>query len=142
MAIIKVGAATEAVKNERCRLADYAQHASRAAAMEGLITDDGSLYQRCQKAIKKLILNGDEVIGANVVSHAINGYLRQLAYNADQKVDVKHHIVTAGKRSADKYVYLVKAVRCVLQNVASIIGNWLLSQVGGSDEVKYKINRC
>ena len=58
VAIIKVGAATEAAMKEKKDRVDDALHATRAAVEEGIVPGGGVAYLRCQKAIETLKLEG------------------------------------------------------------------------------------
>ncbi len=84
VAVIKVGAATETeLKEKKLRMED-ALAATRAAVDEGIISGGGSAYIHAQKEVVKLIetLEGDEKIGAVVISKALEAPLRQISRNA------------------------------------------------------------
>ena len=85
VAIIKVGAATEAAMKEKKDRVDDALHATRAAVEEGIVPGGGVAYLRCQKAIDTLQLTGDEKVGAEIVARAIEAPLRKLVSNAGQE---------------------------------------------------------
>ena len=136
VAIIKVGAATEAAMKEKKDRVDDALHATRAAVEEGIVPGGGVAYLRCQKAIDALNLEGDEKVGANIISRAIEAPLRKLVTNAGQEAalviaNVKKAAGTNGYNvRTGEYADLLKCgvvdpakvTRCALQNAASIAG--------------------
>ena len=136
VAIIKVGAATEAAMKEKKDRVDDALHATRAAVEEGIVAGGGVAYLRCQKAIEALKLEGDEKVGADIISRAIEAPLRKLVANAGQETalviaNVKKATGTNGYNvRTGEYADLfkcgvvdpAKVVRCALQNAASIAG--------------------
>ena len=85
VAIIKVGAATEAAMKEKKDRVDDALHATRAAVEEGIVPGGGVAYLRCQKAVGDLELTGDEKVGAAIIARAIEAPLRKLVNNAGQE---------------------------------------------------------
>ena len=99
MAIIKVGAATEAAMKEKKDRVDDALHATRAAVEEGIVPGGGVAYLRCQKAIDGLTLTGDEKVGAEIVARAIEAPLRKLVSNAGQEAALVVAKVKADKGS-------------------------------------------
>ena len=76
VALIKVGAATEAAMKEKKDRVDDALHATRAAVEEGIVPGGGVAYLRAQKAVEALELEGDEKVGANIIARAIEALLR------------------------------------------------------------------
>ena len=136
VAIIKVGAATEAAMKEKKDRVDDALHATRAAVEEGIVAGGGVAYLRCQKAIEALKLEGDEKVGADIISRAIEAPLRKLVANAGQEAalviaNVKKAAGTNGYNvRTGEYADLMKCgvvdpakvVRTALQNAASIAG--------------------
>ena len=85
VALIKVGAATEAAMKEKKDRVDDALHATRAAVEEGIVAGGGVAYLRAQKAIEALKLEGDEAVGASIIARAIEAPLRKLVNNAGQE---------------------------------------------------------
>ncbi len=136
VALIKVGAATEAAMKEKKDRVDDALHATRAAVEEGVVAGGGVAYLRAQKAIEALQLAGDEKVGADIISRAIEAPLRKLVSNAGQEAalvvaNVKKATGTNGYNvKTGEYVDLLKAgvvdpakvTRSALQNAASIAG--------------------
>ena len=83
VAIISVGAGTEAeMKQKKARVED-ALHATRAAVEEGILPGGGVALVRCKDAIEKIrgSAKGDEKIGIDIVLHAIQAPMRQIADN-------------------------------------------------------------
>ena len=136
VAIIKVGAATEAAMKEKKDRVDDALHATRAAVEEGIVAGGGVAYLRCQKAIDSLKLEGDEAVGAAIIGRAIESPLRKLVENAGQEAAL---VVANVKKATGAQGYNVrtgeygdllkcgvvdpaKVARTALQNAASIAG--------------------
>ena len=136
VALIKVGAATEAAMKEKKDRVDDALHATRAAVEEGIVPGGGVAYLRCQKAIESLKLEGDEAVGAGIILRAIEAPLRKLVDNAGLEAalviaNVKKSSGTNGYNvRTGEYCDLLKAgvvdpakvTRSALQNAASIAG--------------------
>ena len=136
VALIKVGAATEAAMKEKKDRGDDALHATRAAVEEGSVPGGGVAYLRAQKAVEALDLDGDEKVGANIIARAIEAPLRKLVDNAGLEAalviaNVKKATGTNGYNvRTGEYCDLLKAgvvdpakvTRSALQNAASIAG--------------------
>ena len=137
VAVIKVGAATEAeMKEKKLRIED-ALNATRAAVEEGIVAGGGTAYLNIIPEVAKLIdtVDGDEKTGVKIVLKALEEPVRQIAANAgfDGGVIV-NEIVKSGKigYGFDAYneVYCdmvasgivdpTKVTRSALQNAASI----------------------
>ena len=156
VAIIKVGAATEAAMKEKKDRVDDALHATRAAVEEGIVPGGGVAYLRCQKAIETLGLSGDEAVGAAIVERAIEAPLRKLVENAGQEAALVVANVKA-KKGSDGYnvrtgeygdllkcgvVDPAKVVRTALQNAASIAGLLLTTDCMVTDIPEKKDCNC
>jgi chaperonin GroEL len=142
VAVINVGAATEAEMKEKKARVEDALHATRAAVEEGIVVGGGVALLRCGKAIDALQLEGDEKIGSQIVRRAIEHPLKQLCANAgiDGGVVVKEVLSGKGNTgynvATDKFEDLVKAgvvdptkvTRTALQNAASIAGLLLTTE--------------
>ena len=136
VALIKVGAATEAAMKEKKDRVDDALHATRAAVEEGIVAGGGVALIRAQKALEALKLEGDEAVGAAIIGRAIEAPLRKLVNNAGQEAalviaNVKKATGTNGYNvRTGEYVDMLKAgvvdpakvTRSALQNAASIAG--------------------
>ncbi len=82
VAVIKVGAPTEAdMKQKKARVED-ALHACRAAVEEGILPGGGVSVLRAIPSIDKLKLDGDERIGADIVKRALYAPIKQISENA------------------------------------------------------------
>jgi chaperonin GroEL len=142
IAVINVGAATEAEMKEKKARVEDALHATRAAVEEGIVAGGGVALLRTIKAIEALKLEGDEAAGAQIVRRAIEHPIRALCSNAgvDGGVVVKEVLSSKGNVgynvATDKFEDLVKAgvvdptkvTRTALQNAASIAGLLLTTE--------------
>jgi chaperonin GroEL len=144
VAVIQVGASTEAeMKQTKARVED-ALHATRAAAEEGVLPGGGVALLRCREAVEKArtTARGDEKIGVDIVLHAIGTPLRQIAANCGLNGSVIAHELsdkpagTGYDGNNGKYVDMFKAgiidplkvVRTALENAASIAGLMLTTE--------------
>ena len=137
VAVIKVGAATEAeMKEKKLRIED-ALNATKAAVEEGIVAGGGTAYLNVIADVAKLIdtVEGDEKTGVRIVLKALEAPVRQIAANAGiDGAIVVDKIMTSGKigYGFDAYneVYCdmmaagivdpTKVTRSALQNAASI----------------------
>ncbi len=144
VAVISVGAETEAeMKQTKARVED-ALHATRAAVQEGILPGGGVALVRCKEAVaaSKKAAKGDEKIGVDIVLGALDAPMRQIADNCgiDGSVVVDEVEQKKGNIGYDahagKYCDLVKAgvidpvkvVRSALENAASISGLMLTTE--------------
>jgi len=148
VAIIRVGAATEAeMKQTKGRVED-ALHATRAALAEGIVAGGGTALLRCVGVIETLAekLKGDERIGAEIVARAVTKPIKTIAENCgtDGAV-IADEVLTRGEKVAatgydantGDYVDMFKAgiidplvvTKSALQNAASIAGLMLTTEV-------------
>ena len=84
VAVIKVGAATEAeMKEKKLRIED-ALNATRAAVEEGIVAGGGTAYLNAIPAVEKLLAEteGDEKTGVNIIVKALTAPVKQIAANA------------------------------------------------------------
>ncbi len=82
VAVVKVGAATEAeVKEKKARVED-ALHACRAAVEEGILPGGGVSSLKVLGALDKVKCEGDEGIGVDIVRRAVMAPIKQIAANA------------------------------------------------------------
>src|SRR5437868_6356900 len=145
VAIIRVGAATEAdMKQKKGRVED-ALHATRAAVAEGILPGGGVAPIRAIPAVLALAqkLTGDERAGAEIVARALEKPIRTLAENSgtDGAVvadEIKNQKTNVGyNANTGEYVDMFKAgivdptkvTRSALQNAASISGLMLTTEV-------------
>jgi chaperonin GroEL len=82
VALIKVGAPTEAAMKEKKARVEDALHACRAAVEEGILPGGGVSVLRAIATIDKRRLEGDEKIGADIVKRALYAPIRQISENA------------------------------------------------------------
>jgi chaperonin GroEL len=146
VALIKVGAATEAEMKEKKARVEDALHATRAAVAEGILPGGGVALLRCKEAVEKAAkkLDGDEKLGAEIVLRALESPIRTIAENSGQDGAVIADEVRQQKNenygfdaNTGDYVDMFKAgivdptkvVRSALQNAASIAGLMLTTEV-------------
>jgi chaperonin GroEL len=148
VAIIRVGAATEAdMKQKKARVED-ALHATRAAVAEGILPGGGTALVRAADALAGLVkkLDGDEKLGAEIVVRALDKPVRTIAENSgvDGAV-VADEVRQRGEKNLNigynantgEYVDMFKAgivdptkvTRSALQNASSIAGLMLTTEV-------------
>ena len=144
VAVIRVGAATEAeMKENKLRMED-ALAATKAAIEEGIIAGGGSAYIHATKDVEKLAdtLEGDERTGAKVVLKALESPLYKIVANAGLEGAVIINKVREGKAGfgfdalKEEYVDLVKAgildpvkvTRSALQNATSVASTLLTTE--------------
>jgi len=146
VAIIRVGAATEAeMKQTKGRVED-ALHATRAAVAEGILPGGGTALVRAIPTVKEAAekLEGDEKLGALIVVRALEKPVRTIAENSGTDGAVVAAEVAAQKSAnvgynanTGEYVDMYKAgivdptkvTRSALQNAASIAGLMLTTDV-------------
>ena len=144
VAVLKVGAATEAEMKEKKDRVDDALHATRAAVEEGIVAGGGVALIRCQKALDtaKETAVGDEKIGFDIISRSLEAPLRTLVANAGLEAALIVENVKNAKGSngynvaSGQYEDLVKAgvldpakvTRSALQNAASVAGLLLTTE--------------
>lgn len=136
VAVISVGAETEAdMKQKKARVED-ALHATRAAVEEGILPGGGVALVRCTDVVEKTVnsLKGDEQLGAEIVLRALSAPMKQIVDNGGQDGSVvvdeilEKPINTGYDANAGEYVDMykagiidpVKVVRTALANAASI----------------------
>jgi chaperonin GroEL len=144
VAIVSVGAGTEAeMKQKKARVED-ALHATRAAVEEGIVPGGGVALLRCREAVEKARsqAKGDEKIGVDIVLHSLEAPIRQIAENggidgavvADEVADKDLNMGYDANKG--EYVDMLKAgiidpvkvVRVALTNAASIAGLMLTTE--------------
>ena len=152
VAVIEVGAATEVeMKDKRLRIED-ALNATRAAVEEGIVAGGGTALIDIQDKLDSLEAEGDVKTGINLVRHAIEAPVRQIADNAGTEGSIvaskiKESAKGIGYNAAtDTYEDMIKAgivdpakvTRTALQNAASIAALVLTTEaiVGDAPEDK------
>ncbi len=134
VAVIEVGAATEVeMKDKRLRIED-ALNATRAAVEEGIVAGGGTTFIDIQNVLNELKAEGDVKTGVELVRHAIEAPVRQIADNAGIEGSiVSEKVKEAGKgigynAATGKYEDMLaagivdpaKVTRSALQNASSI----------------------
>ncbi len=144
VAVIRVGAATEAeMKEAKLRMED-ALAATRAAVEEGIIAGGGSAYIHATKAVEKLVatLEGDIKTGAKIILKALEAPLFHIAMNAGLEGSVIINKVKESKVGTgfdalnETYVDMVaagildpaKVTRSALQNACSVASTMLTTE--------------
>ena len=142
VAVVKVGAATEIELKERKARVEDALSATRAAVEEGIVPGGGVALVRAQRALDSLKLDGDESVGANIISRGLEVPLRLIVQNAGQEGAV---VLDSVRQHQDDYGYdadigeyaqmldqgivdPVKVTRSALQNAASVAGMVLTTE--------------
>jgi chaperonin GroEL len=144
VAIIRVGAATEAAMLEKKARVEDALHATRAAVEEGIVAGGGVAYLRAIPAVEAIRekLRGDEKAGVDIIARALEAPIRQIAKNSgvDGSVvasEVKEKPATVGfDANVSEYVDMIKAgiidptkvCKQALQNAASLAGLLLTTE--------------
>jgi chaperonin GroEL len=82
VALINVGAATEAEMKEKKARVEDALHACRAAVEEGILPGGGVPMLRALPALNKVKATRDEKIGVDIVRRALVAPIKQIAENA------------------------------------------------------------
>ena len=137
VAIIRVGAATEAeMKEKKLRIED-ALNATRAAVEEGIVAGGGAAYVNAIPAVEGLLASaeGDEKTGIAIIAKALAEPMKQIAANAgiDGSV-VLEKVKTSGKEGygfdayKEEYCDMIsagivdptKVTRSALENAASV----------------------
>ena len=140
VAVIGVGAATEAEMKEKKLRVEDAVNATKAAVEEGIVPGGGVAYLRAREAIKSLKLeNDDEETGANILLEALERPTRIIVSNAGEdpgKVMAKLEAKTSEGKNPNiglnvvsmAYVDMIKdgiidpakVTRSALQNAVSV----------------------
>lgn len=84
VAVISVGANTEAELKEKKLRVEDAVNATKAAVEEGIVAGGGVTLLRIRKAIDNLKLEGDEKVGAQILRDALEKPLRVIVENAGE----------------------------------------------------------
>ena len=151
VAVIKVGAATEAeMKEKKLRIED-ALNATRAAVEDGIVPGGGSAILNVIPEVKKLlaVTSGDEKVGVSIVLRALEEPARQIAENAGFEGSVIINKILSSKKKAygfnaytEEYVDMyeagiidpAKVTRSALQNAASVAAMALTTEALVADK--------
>ncbi|NGO66721.1 chaperonin GroEL [Rhizobium daejeonense] len=144
VAVIRVGAPSEAELKSRKEALDDAINATKAAVAEGIVPGGGLALLRCTVAIEKeeAANHGDEKTGLEILRRALSAPARQIAENSavDGGVVVAKMLEGTGNTGFDaaqnRYVDLfeagiidpTKVVRVALENAVSVASILLLTE--------------
>jgi chaperonin GroEL len=144
VAVIRVGAPTEAEMKSRKEALDDAISATKAAVAEGIVPGGGLALLRCigPVAAEEARCQGDEQTGVRILKRALEAPARQIAENSavDGGVVVARMAAGTGNEGFDasrnQYVDLVEAgiidpakvVRIALENAVSVASVLLLTE--------------
>jgi chaperonin GroEL len=144
VALINVGAPTEAAMKETKARVEDALHATRAAAEEGIVPGGGVALLRVIPAVQKVheTLSGDEALGSAIVLRALEEPVRYIAENSGHDGAVVAEEVRSRSGSVGfnantgEYVDMfaagiidpTKVTRTALQNAASIAALMLTTE--------------
>jgi chaperonin GroEL len=150
VAIIQVGAATEPEMKQRKQLFEGALAATRDALEAGTVAGGGVALLRAAAAAEKLNLEGDELIGAQLVVRALREPARKIIANCgfDPSVTLQRIEEAQGAMGFNGATGQIedlvqagiidpaKTVKAALAHAASIAGMVLLSEalIGEADE--------
>ena len=143
VAVINVGAATEAEMKEKKARVEDALNNAKAAIEEGVVPGGGVTFIRALSALDNgLDVEGDEAVGAGIVRKALEAPVRQLAENAGLEGSIILQKIREGEGGfgynfeSDIYgdmsetgvIEPAKVSRVALQHAASIAGLLLTTE--------------
>ena len=144
VAVIRVGAPTEAEMKAKKEALDDAISSTKAAVAEGIVPGGGLALLRCIEAVarEEAACEGDEKTGIQILKRALEAPARQIAENSavDGGVVVARMLAGQGNFGFDaarkEYVDLVdagivdpaKVVRTALENAVSVASVLLLTE--------------
>ena len=138
VAVINVGAATEAEMKAKKFKVEDAMNATRAGVEEGIVAGGGVALLKAQSVLDGIKgADSDEQTGINIVKKSLEGPIRQIIENAGieasvivDKIKNKKDASYGYDADSDEFVDMIKAgivdpakvTRTALQNAASIAG--------------------
>ncbi len=138
VAVINVGAATEAEMKAKKFKVEDAMNATRAGVEEGIVAGGGVALLKAQSVLDDIKgADSDEQTGINIVKKSLEGPIRQIIENAGieasvivDKIKNKKDASYGYNADSDEFVDMIKAgivdpakvTRTALQNAASIAG--------------------
>lgn len=144
IAVIRVGAPSEAEMASKKEALDDAISSTKAAVEEGIVAGGGMALLRCTEAVRREeeTAEGDAKTGLQILRRALSSPTRQIAENSaeDGGVVVARMLEGDGKIGFDaarnEYVNLIengivdptKVVRIALENAVSVAGVLLLTE--------------
>ncbi len=149
VAVIKVGATTEAeLKEKKLRIED-ALNATRAAVAEGIVVGGGAALMNAQKELKNKLKDSNQDIqrGINTVIESLSAPLYQIAenagYNGDSIVEKQHRQKEGYGFDAKNGTWVnmfdagivdpTKVTRSALLNASSISALFITTEAGVSE---------
>ncbi|WP_139491898.1 chaperonin GroEL [Brevibacillus dissolubilis] len=148
VAVIKVGAATETeLKEKKLRIED-ALNSTRAAVEEGIVPGGGTTLVHAVKAVEKVVAEGEEAVGVQIVLRSLEEPVRQIAANAGLEGSViverlKKEATGVGFNAATEewvdmlqagIVDAAKVTRTALSNAASVAAMFLTTEAVIADK--------
>ncbi len=148
VAVLNIGAATEVEMKEKKARVEDALHATRAAVKEGIVPGGGVALLRAVSSVATKGMEGDELIGAEILKSSMEAPIRQIVTNAGLEGAVVVNKVREGKNAygynarKDEYCDMIKSgiidptlvTRTAVQNAASIAGLLLTTEATISDK--------
>jgi chaperonin GroEL len=144
VAVIRVGAPSEAEMKSKKEALDDAISATKAAVAEGIVPGGGLALLRCTAAVagEEAKCDGDERTGVQILKRALEAPARQIAENSavDGGVVVARMLASGGNQGFDaarkEYVDLIEAgivdpakvVRIAVENAVSVASVLLLTE--------------
>jgi chaperonin GroEL len=144
VAVIRVGAPTEAELKNKKEAFDDAINATKAAIAEGIVPGAGLAMLRMADAVaaEAQSCEGDERTGVKILAHALEAPARQIALNSDADPGVVVDRMRAGQgafgfdASVGRYLDLyeagiidpTKVIRIALENAVSLASVLLLTE--------------
>jgi chaperonin GroEL len=144
VAVIRVGAPSEAELKNKKEAFDDAINATKAAIAEGIVPGAGLAMLRMSDAVEReaQTCEGDERTGMRILAHALQAPARQIALNSDADPGVVVDRMQAGKgaygfdASTGRYLDLyeagiidpTKVIRIALTNAVSLASVLLLTE--------------
>ncbi|ADO46157.1 chaperonin GroEL [Hydrogenobacter thermophilus TK-6] len=147
VAIIRVGAATEAELKEKKARVEDAVHATKAAVEEGIVPGGGVALVRASEALDNLkVDNADQQLGIDIIKKACRTPIRQIAANSGfEGYVVLEKVLQLGKEKGKNWGFdagvgdykdmveagiidPTKVVRVAIQNAASVAGTMLTAE--------------
>ena len=158
VAVIRVGAPSEAEMKSKKEALDDAISATKAAVAEGIVPGGGLTLLRCVEAVaqEEAKCEGDEKTGVQILKRALEAPARQIAENSatDGGVVVARMLEGKGNYGFDagrkEYVDLVEAgiidptkvVRIALENAVSVASVLLLTEATMTELPEVKSERA
>ena len=154
VAVINVGAATEAEMKAKKFKVEDAMNATRAGVEEGIVAGGGVALLKAQSVLDGIKgADSDEQTGINIVKKSLEGPIRQIIENAGieasvivDKIKNKKDASYGYNADNDEFVDMIKAgivdpakvTRTALQNAASIAGLVLTTEALVTDKPEKK----